>query len=190
MSPRLTRYCGTFRKCKTHFKYAIVLMGLTIAFQCYAYLVDRSGAFYLPRSIRYMETHSHPLASSILEERSRVLTNGCDHTYSSIGDIHNHGTLKQLRANQGINLVAFLLRSRSLMYCAVPKMATKTVLSYMIYVYFLELSGYLNGSQTDTHTDRARRLQIAGITNLAKELRKVGHIIRAAIPEKFPLFYS
>ena len=59
-------------------------------------------------------------------------------------------------------------------------MATKTVLSYLIYIYFRELSDHLNSSRTHTHT---------GITKLVKELQKVGHIIRSTILKDFTVLF-
>ena len=75
------------------------------------------------------------------------------------------------------------------MYCAVPKIATKTVLSYLIYIYFRELSDHLNSSGTDSHTDRARSDQLVGITKLVKELQKVGRIVRSTILKDFTVLF-
>jgi len=59
------------------------------------------------------------------------------------------------------------------MYCAVPKIATKAILTAMFYVHLRDISEHLNNNWTNVDVGIARTEQRLNISPLIYELRKV-----------------
>jgi hypothetical protein len=92
------------------------------------------------------------------EERMQVLRNQCGNT----SDPQPHVVSNLVRRSNMLDHLGFVLRSQSLFYCSVPKVATRTLLSYITYLhihnelihslknksasYFNGSSGLFNGS--------------------------------------------
>jgi hypothetical protein len=66
-----------------------------------------------------------------------------------------------------------LLPSHSLVYCAVPKIATKAILTAMIYVHLRDISEHLNNNWTNVDVAIAQTEQRMSISPFINELRKV-----------------
>ncbi|CAF1316148.1 unnamed protein product [Adineta steineri] len=61
------------------------------------------------------------------EKRIQSLNNQCDN--------RSHLFTNQIHQNKILNHLGFVLRSHSLFYCSVPKVATRTLLTYMTYLH-------------------------------------------------------
>jgi len=59
------------------------------------------------------------------------------------------------------------------MYCAVPKIATKAILTAMIYVHLRDISEHLNNNWTNVDVAIAQTEQRMSISPFINELRKV-----------------
>jgi hypothetical protein len=59
------------------------------------------------------------------------------------------------------------------MYCAVPKVATKAIITAMMYVHLRDISEHLNNNWTNVDAATARNEQLINITALVEDLRKV-----------------
>jgi hypothetical protein len=172
MSIRIIRYSNTLRSYKKCYAYAIVSISLLIIYQSHEYLfvINRKLDLTL---ITAMEKQSHSSVPMIYQDRSRALSDRCNHSHSAASDIRNHNAFDLVREHQLLDLVIFLLQSQSLMYCAVPKIATKTLLTVMIYIHFRDISDHLNTNWKNIDLDRARTEQFINISALVEELRKV-----------------
>jgi hypothetical protein len=69
--------------------------------------------------------------------------------------------------------MTLLLPSHSLMYCAVPKIATKAILTAMLYVHLCDISEHLNNNWTNVDVTIAQTEQRLNISPFIDELRKV-----------------
>jgi hypothetical protein len=59
------------------------------------------------------------------------------------------------------------------MYCAVPKVATKALLTAMIYVHLRDISEHLNNNWTNIDAVTAQTEQHINISAFMEELQKV-----------------
>ena len=170
MSLHHFRFCGTFRNCK---KYCAFVLLLVILFRCRHCLFGASGRLQTFWTIEF-ESNSLFSPSNNYESRSATLGEECNRSHSPLCDQDERRVSRVRRTYQSIELVTFLLRSKSLMYCAVPKMATKTILSLLTYVYLRDLSDHLERNQTNFVYNRTLREQLIGVTRLAAQFKKVG----------------
>ncbi|CAF3930325.1 unnamed protein product [Rotaria sp. Silwood1] len=67
-----------------------------------------------------------------------------------------------------------LQQSRSLMYCPVPKVATKTLLTVMLYMHIRDINEHLNNNWRNIDAAKARTEQMINISAFIEELRQNG----------------
>ena len=87
--------------------------------------------------------------SSRYGDRSEFLTKQCNNTGEP-----NRQTLSSLVLHSNmLNHLGFVLRSQSLFYCSVPKVATRTFLTYITYLHVRNelLASYTNNSASYFH---------------------------------------
>ena len=99
-------------------------------------------------------------------------TDSCD-SYSILCRKDNCNIDKTLYKNQLVYSVSIVLQSRSLMYCAVPKVATKTLLTLMLYMHLLDIQRNLKNNWTNIDRNRSRIEQTIDISTFIQDLRKV-----------------
>jgi hypothetical protein len=107
------------------------------------------------------------------QDRARVLSDRCHYSHSSTCDLCGHDTSEILRKHPWFNSVTFLLQSQSLMFCAVPKVATKTIVTAIIYIHLRKIHDQLSNNRSNINVDRVRVEQLINIPTLVKELRRV-----------------
>ncbi|CAF4128577.1 unnamed protein product, partial [Adineta steineri] len=106
----------------------------------------------------------------------------------SISTIHNSTYFKKcpkdkpyrnipIRSNELINMISFVLQSQSLMYCPVPKVATKTLLNVILYIHVRDLINNLNNNWTNIDNTKAKIERAINISKFIEELRAHGVII-------------
>ncbi len=163
---------GFLRLCKECYAYAVALISLFIIVQSHIglYVINRKLDLEL---ITATETNSSSLVSMVDQYRPRTLNASWDYLHSTECDIHKSTGDSLVRQHPVLDLVAWLLESHSLMYCAVPKVATKAVLTAMIYTHLRDISEHLNNNWTNVDTATARKEQLINITAFIEELRKV-----------------
>ena len=164
---------GTLEQCKKYCAYGIIVISFLVVFQIHHYFfVTKEKADLL--SVIGIETESHVLLPLIYEDRSRTLSGNCNHSHSSVFDIKKHAPASLMRAYPWLNSALFPIQSKSLMYCAIPKVASKTLVSLMMYVYVHDIINYLNNNWTKTNANSTRRIeQLINIPKLVEQLRKV-----------------
>jgi hypothetical protein len=107
------------------------------------------------------------------EERMQVLRNQCGNT----SDPHPNLVSSLVRRSNILDHLGFVLRSQSLFYCSVPKVATRTLLSYITYLhihdelihslknnstsYFNSSSGLFNGSSSLFNADYLNQILLS-----------------------------
>jgi hypothetical protein len=109
----------------------------------------------------------------VYESRLRTLNESCEDLYSSAYDIHKHTGVSLSRQHPLLHSVILLLESPSLMYCAVPKVATKALLTAMIYVHLSDMNEHLNNNCSNINSTKDRKAHHINIHSLIDELRKV-----------------
>lgn len=162
------------RKCKQYCAYGIILMSFLAIFQSHTYFFIINKKPNLLSMIK-TETNSNLLLSLIDKDRSRILNGRCNHSDTSIFDIKNYTSTSLIRAYPWLNAAIFPLQSKSLMYCAVPKIASKTLVSLIMYVYVRDIMDYLNNNNNSTIIDvnRTQIEQLIDIPKLIVQLQKV-----------------
>ncbi|CAF0814112.1 unnamed protein product [Adineta steineri] len=73
-----------------------------------------------------------------------------------------------------LNAALYPLQSQSLMYCAIPKIASKTLVSLMMYVFVRDIITHLDNNSTNINTKRIRPEQLIDIPKLINQLQKNG----------------
>jgi hypothetical protein len=179
---RLIGYSNTRRSRKKYYTYAIASISLLIIYQYHKYLfVINRKLDLIP--ITAMDTESYSSTPTIYSDRSRALRNRCNHLHSAASDIRYQSALDVVRENLAFRWATFLLQSKSLMYCAVPKIATKTILTVMNYIHLRDILDHLNNNWTNVDVHRARAEQSINISAFTEELRKVQRTNRNTIFE-------
>jgi hypothetical protein len=169
------RFCGTFRNCKKYCACGLFLVSLIILFHCRECLFESSERLQLLWAIEF-ETDSRLLPPVNYGDRSATLSKECNRSHSPLCDQVDQGSSRMRRTYQSIDPVTFLLQSKSLMYCAVPKIATKTILSLMTYVYLRDISDRLENNRIDLANNGTLRKQLIGVTRLVDQLKKVSRL--------------
>lgn len=84
-----------------------------------------------PASKFFMNLSNLSNESSQYEERMEFLRNNCnDKSNPSVSALSN-----LIQRDKMLNHLGFVLRSQSLFYCSVPKVATRTLLNYITYLH-------------------------------------------------------
>jgi hypothetical protein len=78
-----------------------------------------------------------------------------------------------IKAYPWLNTALFPFRSKSFVYCAIPKVASKTLISIMLYVYVRDIIDNFNNNGTNTTANEIRREQLINIRELIQQLQKV-----------------
>lgn len=96
----------------------------------------------------------------VSDDRSKILTDQCNRSnlFSSI-DIKQSTGIGLIHSYPWLNAAIFPLQSKSLMYCSIPKIASKTLISLIVYVYIDDLIKHLNQSEIEKHIDMAILIQ-------------------------------
>lgn len=172
---------GTLEQCKKYCAYGIIVISFLVIFQIRQYFFTTKEKPDL-LSIVEIETDSNLLMPMIYEDRSRTLSGKCNHSHSSVLDIGKYAPANWIKAYPWLNSALFPIQSKSLMYCAIPKIASKTLISLMMYVYVQDIIGYLNKNWTKMNVNSTRRLeQLINIPKLIEQLRKVRNIHEMAV---------
>jgi hypothetical protein len=163
---------GFLRLCKECYKYALALISLFIIVQSQIglYVINRKLDLEL---ITATEINSRSSVSIVDQYRPRTLNGSWDYFHSTACDIHNSTGDSLVSRHPVLNTVTLLLESHSLMYCAVPKVATKAVLTAMMHVHLRDISEHLNNNWINIDATTARTEQLINISALVEDLRKV-----------------
>jgi hypothetical protein len=157
---------------KKHLVYAVGLMIFVLLFQsCTNIFTNYMSSF---ESITTKQIRSDLSLSIIYQERLRALTDRCTHSRLAFDHNRNHTLFDFIRQDNPFNNFAFVLRSQSLVYCAVPKVATKTLLTIMFYAHLHEISNYLLNHSTQIDFTNVSTKRLVNMTALIEALQKVG----------------
>jgi hypothetical protein len=109
----------------------------------------------------------------INQYHSRTFNGRCDASDSAQHDIRKNTGAELVRQYSLLNWVSWVLESHSLMYCAVPKVATKSVLAAIVYTHFRDINDHIHNNWTNIDAARARTEQFINVRVLIEQLRKV-----------------
>jgi hypothetical protein len=172
MFVEFTRYFGCIRLHKKYYAYTISVISFFIVFQFYIgpFLINKKLHVQL---IKAIETDSHSSTSMIYQYQPRIFNENSNYPYSAVCGRRNYPAGNSVHKNELVNLVTIVLQSRSLMYCPVPKVATKTILIVMLYMHVHDISKHLDNNWTNIDAARARTEQMINIPAFIEDLRKV-----------------
>ena len=152
-------------KSKRYDLYLVLTISFLILFHCYPYVFRREE-----------KTRSDALMTMNYEDRSDALIGSCKHSNSSFFNVSNCVPNDLVSRHPWLNAALFPLRSRSLMYCAIPKIASKTLISIIMYVYVRDVLNHLTGNMTHHVVNSTRAEQYINIRKLTEQLLKVPEI--------------
>jgi hypothetical protein len=163
------RYHGTLQKCKQYYVYVIISISFLVILQSHeTFFIVNKKPDLLP--VIEIETDSSSSVPMIYEARSRILSGGCSHSPTSVFDTRHYVAANLIRSYPWLKSALFPVQSQSLMYCAVPKIASKTLVSLMIYVYVRDIIDYLNNISANIDINGPRIEQLIDIPKLIEQL--------------------
>ncbi|CAF4200907.1 unnamed protein product, partial [Adineta steineri] len=121
-----------------------------------------------------METNSNLLVPMIYEHRSKLLNSKCNDLHTSENNLTNCSSAILVYTYPWLNAALFPFQSQSLMYCAIPKIASKTLISLMMYVHVRDVVTHLNNNPKNISLNGTRAEQFIDIPKLIAELHKNG----------------
>ena len=150
-----TCYFDCFRLHKKYYAYTIVLMSLFIVFQFHTDSFLRNKKIKL-QLIKATETVSHSSASTIYPYRPSIPNESYNQSHSAVCGRHHYSADNYVHKNELVNLISLVLQSRSLMYCPVPKVATNTFLTVILYMHVRDIIEHLDHNWTNIDAVKAR----------------------------------
>jgi hypothetical protein len=155
---------GFLRKCKRYYAYGLISL-------CFLFLLQPQDYFV----IIINQSDRPPLVQISSFSRSTGLTARCEQSNSSKVTIGSDTSRNRMRSHSALSSALFPVPSKSLLYCAVPKVASKTLISLVLYVYVRDVIDHLKNNQT---VNRTGAEQLINIPKLIDQLRKVETTIR------------
>ncbi|CAF4032755.1 unnamed protein product [Adineta steineri] len=155
---------------------------LIIFLSCLTIFQYRTDVFLTNKKVDYE-------LSQAIKINLNLSINKTDNSNLSISTIDNSTYFKKcpkdksffdhipVRSNELINMISLVLQSQSLMYCPVPKVATKTLLNVILYIHVRDLIKNLNNNWTNIDNAKAKIEKMININKFIGELRSHGVII-------------
>ncbi|UJR07230.1 hypothetical protein I4U23_011518 [Adineta vaga] len=159
---------GYLQKCKQYYIFGVFFLSCLIVIQfhqSFSIINQKLDSFLLIKEINSPFNY---------EKRSKILDNTCNHSNTLSSDMKISGSMNLIRTYPWLHSAIFPVQSQSLMYCAIPKIASKTLVSLMIYVYIRDTIDNLTKNGTDLDRNRNQVEKLINIPKLIKELKKNG----------------
>ncbi|CAF0795593.1 unnamed protein product [Adineta ricciae] len=149
---------GYFRIYKKYYLHIIALIGFLIVIQ------SRTRVVFTTASIIYQYSPN---------------LHNVSHNYTYLMKCPSENSPKHLSVHphQLVNMISIVLQSSSLMYCPVPKIATKTLLNIILYVHVRDLIHHVENNWTNVSTNRAQIEKMINISAFIKDLQFNGVVI-------------
>lgn len=170
-----THYYGTIQRCKQYFVYGILLINILVLIQIRQYFINKENKFD-ESWIIVEETDSDILLPCIHKNRSHLMNNKCIHSNRWISTKKKRTFTSLMQELPWFRGSILSLQSHSLAYCAVPKIASKSFLTLMMYVYIRDAIIHEDANGTNIVVNKTRAEQLINIRKLLEELRKVNDI--------------
>ena len=165
-------YRGAVQKCKQCCAFVIIGISFLIITQADEYFSVMNAKADL--TLMAGEKIYSSLSVSIIHgNRSKILIDKCNYSQAFVPNIRKSTPASLIKTYPWLNAALFSLRSKSLMYCAIPKIASKTLISVMVYVYVRDIIDYFNESGTNIDVNRTQPEQLINIPKLIEQLQKV-----------------
>lgn len=120
-----------------------------------------------------VSNESAVLSDSVYQHRSRLLNKQCHHLGLYPNVTYNLNTSNAAFQNDLTNFFILVLRRYSMIYCGVPKVATKTLLTIMFYAHLSDINDHLKNNWTNIDSDEAKMEQRLNFTILVQGIRSV-----------------
>ena len=166
------RYHGSLEHCKKYYAYVVILISFLIIFEFHGYffIIHKKSD---SQPVIKMENDSNVAVSVIYDGRSKILSSNCGRSGPSVVDITSYAPMNLINSYPWLAAALYPVESQSVMYCAVPKIASKTLVSLMMYVYIRDIIEHLSNNSTNTTINRHWVQQHINIPVLAAQLEKV-----------------
>ncbi len=161
-----------FRLYKKYYIYTIALISLCIVFQYCTdfFLTNKKIDLQLTTTT---EASSYSSISMVYQSWTNLSTENCNYSYFQACKKHSCPPGNSVHKNEFVNLITLVLRTRSLMYCAVPKVATKTLLTLMVYMHVRDIIENFNNNWRNIDAARAQMERSIDISTFIEDLRQV-----------------
>ena len=169
-------YYRTVQRCMRYFIYGILLINFLVLIQIRQYFMIKGGKFDVSWII-VEETDSNSLLPCIHKNRSQLLNNKCIHLNRSVSAKKKPTFASLVKEFPWLRDSILSLQSHSLAYCAIPKIASKSFLTLMIYVYIRDAIDHVDANVTNIVVNKARVEQLLNIQKLHEGLRQVSDIV-------------
>ena len=168
----LPRFQAFVRLSKRYYAFTIALISLLFIFGYHPDLIPISTTVDVKLT---KTTHTSTLlsTSAIHPYWPKIYNESCDQSHSVHCTRPNCPSVNLIHKNQLVNLISIVLRTHSLMYCPIPKVATKTVMSAVLYMHVRDINDHLDTNWTNVDAGRARFEQMIDIFGFIEDLRKV-----------------
>lgn len=165
---RCIHFSGSIHKCMKYCAYVVILISFLTIFTSnqYIFTLKKKVDIFLVIEIKDDYKFSLPM---VYEDRSKVLTDQCNHSQVSLPDVEQYAPTELIKTYPWLNSALFPVQSKSLMYCAIPKVASKTLISLIMYVYIRDIINYVNNNRINT----TRIQELVNIPMLVTQLQKV-----------------
>lgn len=120
-----------------------------------------------------MKRMTSSTSSFINEHRSQTMRHFCTYSKETTMNWRNSSVARLSKTHPSLNTALFSIPSQSLMFCAVPKIASKTLISLFIYVHVRDILQSQTNNSTDQILNRRRSTHFIHAGKLADQLRKV-----------------
>ena len=108
------------------------------------------------------------------DERKEFLINQCDNKTN----FNSSKLLEIFRNDKVLNYLGFTVRSHSLFYCSVPKVATRTLLAYISYLHIRDelLTAFNNNNSTSYFNGNSNLFNMNYVNKMLSTSIKVNYL--------------
>lgn len=144
----------------------IISISLMVMFQFHQYT-----------SRREHEVHLYISSVMVYENRSEILSDRCNRSDASLFSALNSMPTILAKNYPWLNGALFPLRSKSLLYCAIPKIASKSLISIIIYAYVRDILDNLTNHSPYDAVNKIQAERLIKISKLIEQLKKVKLVV-------------
>lgn len=161
-SSLLTQTSMPFDTVRSYRKYSVLMtvcLCLLTVFRCHT-------EFTVNNSVEYPQVmHAKKLCSNSSSSTTDQYTSNCPNKNLSTGI--------SIRQNELVDRISVVLQSHSLMYCPVPKIATKMLLNVMLFMHVRDMIEHLNNNWTNIEAHKAQIEKMIDVPKFIDDLRSV-----------------
>lgn len=170
VSVRFTSYFGFLQSHKKCYVSVIVLITLAFLLQVYTHQSFTNEKILLQLT-EATETSSYLSETTTYQHQPSSVKENDNYSCAIVCGKQKYSTGRAPHKNELVNLISLILQSHTLIYCPVPKVATKTILTAMLYMHVHDIIEHLNHNWITIDATRTRTEQTTSIPAFIDDLR-------------------